>query len=642
MVDAVGPHEGFDPEAFGALVGGIAAGGLLVLMTPEDWGARPDADYRRLADYPKAPEQLSVRYLQRLFRQLSMAETLAHWPTSASVSVPRLLPGPGAQAPCDDPDCLTRDQAVAVQRLVRLRRRRPVVITADRGRGKTAALGIACARWLTAGEREIWVTAPRASAVETLFERLETLCPAGRRRGNVFTVSIDDEERHVRFSAPDALASLDDDTAVGGRGSILLVDEAAAIPAPLLARWLSCFPRIAFATTVHGYEGSGRGFALRFRDRLDRMTPAWRACHLAEPVRWAPGDPLEALTAELLMLDAEPPDILGEDTESLIPVRWARESLARQEHCLRELFGLLVQAHYRTQPSDLRRLLDGPDVSIAGLQASGSPRAVVVTMDEGGFDSSLAEQVALGKRRPQGHLLAQSLAAHAGSRQALTSRVRRLWRVAVHERYRRRGLGTQLLEGELARACAEDIDLLGASFGAEPGLIAFWQRQGFRAVRVGLRREASSGEHALMVVRGTSPAGEALVVDLGERFQTLLPMLLAFELRTLEPLVGAALMGDDDAGELSSQAWRDVDDVVSGHREPALVRPSLQALTKLGLCRDAPLDNDAWLLVASLFQGRDDSWLASRLNLSGQKQVRQWLRDALGRWRSWAGEGERL
>ncbi|PMR67293.1 tRNA(Met) cytidine acetyltransferase TmcA [Halomonas heilongjiangensis] len=623
VIDAVSDDAGFDPDAFGALAGTLRAGGLLVLMTPPDWGRRPDADYARLAEHPYRAEGLTAHYLRRLARQLCLAPGVVHWPAAGELRLPPLPIAPAEPPPSTDADCLTRDQADAVARLTRLRRRRPLVLTADRGRGKSAALGIACARLLAGGEPRILVTAPRPSAVAALFERLEALCPEGRRQGHAFVLNAG----RVAFLPPDELTALTRRGEVGGPGQRLLVDEAAAIPAALLGEWLEAFPRIAFATTVHGYEGSGRGFALRFRRRLEQRTPEWQACHLSEPIRWAAGDPLEALVTRLLLLDAEPGDAL--DAPPTLR-RARRAELANDESRLRELFGLLVQAHYRTTPSDLRRLLDGPGVGIATLTAGISPQAVLVTTDEGGFDAELAERVARGERRPRGHLMAQSLAAHAGCREALSGRLRRVLRIAVHPGQRRRGLGRRLLEAERQRARHDSIDLLGASFGAEAGLIAFWQALGFCAVRLGLTRETATGEHALMVVAPVSARGERLAADLQARFQRQLPGLLAFELAGLEPEVAAALLAEGEGPVPGPGDLVDIDDVAFGHREPALARPALQALARralaMGFSRDDP---DLGLLVAWAFQGYGTGGLVAWLRVSGQREVTARLRQAV-------------
>lgn len=643
VIDAVSAHSGFDPEAFGAIAGTLQAGGLLVLMTPTDWGERPDADYRRMAEYPWRAEQLDARYLSRLARLLRADPTVIQWPAGQAPVPCRLPEAPSSSlpAPVDDHDCLSADQASAVRRLTRLRRRRPLVLTADRGRGKTAALGIACARLLVAGEPQVLVTAPRPSAVEGLFERLAALCPDGRREGQTFH----QDGKVVRFLAPDALTLLARQGAAGGAGSLLLVDEAAAIPAALLGEWLEAFPRIAFATTVHGYEGSGRGFALRFREQLDRRTPDWQACTLSQPIRWATGDPLEGLVARLLMLDAEP----GEALPDRFPLEWQcwpRDVLASDEARLRALFGLLVQAHYRTTPADLRRLLDGPGVRLAGLalraslESAGNPQAVVVTSDEGGFEASLAERVARGERRPRGHLLAQSLAAHAGSREALEARLRRVVRIAVHPGRRGEGLGRRLIEAEHAQAREDGLDLLGASFGAEPGLIAFWQALGFRAVRLGLTRETATGEHALMMVSPLSMRGEQLSDTLRARFQRQLPGLLAFELANLAPALAATLLAEGCQGSgynessegevINAQDRRDIEDVAFAHREPALARPALQALVRRALARGRrPADGDVQLLVAWAFLGHDAARLAASLGLSGKREAIVRLRRAV-------------
>lgn len=76
---------------------------------------------------------------------------------------------------------------------------------------------------------EAIVTAPTRSAVEVLASFAgETL----------------------RFMAPDALLASKE------KAAWLIVDEAAAIPAPLLRQLVSRFPRTLLTTTVQGYEGT--------------------------------------------------------------------------------------------------------------------------------------------------------------------------------------------------------------------------------------------------------------------------------------------------------------------------------------------------------------------------------------------------
>ena len=80
------------------------------------------------------------------------------------------------------------------------------------------------------------------------------------------------------------------------------------------------------------------------------------------------------------------------------------------ENDLRDLFGLLVLAHYRTTPFDLRQLLDGPNLDLFVLRYRGRILATALVAREGGFDTQMAHAIWSGDRRPRGHLLAQSLA----------------------------------------------------------------------------------------------------------------------------------------------------------------------------------------------------------------------------------------
>ncbi len=577
VLDASG-SQGLDPDALGALAGTVSAGGLLVIITPDNWGEQPDPDYARFADYPWRWDSLSAHYLKRLAFQLTGESTIVRWVVDGSLTLPRLSLRDLRATPFDDADCLTADQARTVNALVKLKRRRPLVITADRGRGKSAALGIACARLLQKSVTQLVVTAPRLSAVESLFARVVALCPQGQRLSPArFELP---NGSSLCFLAPDALNEQVDQARLGGSGSYLLVDEAAAIPAAMLAHWLAAFPRIAFATTVHGYEGSGRGFALRFREVLNRTAPQWRELPLDTPVRWSVGDPLEATIQTLLLLNAPLPEALASTHCPTASMLLTQAQLAKQRELLAKLFGLLVQSHYRTTPSDLRQLLDGPGTAIRTIIAAQEPQAVLVTREEGGFNAALAEQVARGERRPQGHLLAQSLAAHSGSREALTSRWRRVARIATHPERRREGLGRRLLEEDIANAHQQGVALYGATFGAEASLLRFWLALGFTPVRLGITRETATGEYAIMVARALTSEGQAVLASLRDTFAASLITLLAFELATLPAPIVALLLPSLPRLPLSNAEIQAVDDVAYAHRDPALARASLQALAR--------------------------------------------------------------
>ncbi|NWO56490.1 tRNA(Met) cytidine acetyltransferase TmcA [Chromohalobacter israelensis] len=629
IFDARTPGSGFDPDAFGALSGTVRAGGLLVVLTPAEWTtgtAHPDNDYARLAHWPHDAHSLSVHYLTRLARVLHRDAGVWYWPAERRMPRPGRLPSSEASPPRpDDTACVTADQAAAVHRLTRLRRRRPVVLSADRGRGKSAALGIAAARRLQAGETLLWVTAPRRASVEPLFARLAALFPHGHRAEGRFQVTLASRACEVRFLAPDAVIEALSAPDVDRRAPpTLFVDEAAAIPTPLLARWLEAFPRLAFATTVHGYEGTGRGFQIRFYARLSRDTPDWREVRLAAPVRWAEGDPLERLTRDMLLLDAAPADD-AEATAALaaspVHIRWLdRAALAEDESMLAALFGLLVQAHYRTTPGDLRQLLDGPDVRLAVAYAGTTCLGVCQVQAEGGFPEDLAERVVLGERRPRGHLLAQSLAAHGGWQAALTSRWWRIMRIAVHPAARRRGIGRALVEAVAEAAPAAGIDRLGVSFGAEASLIAFWHRQGFVSLRLGLTRDAASGEHALMMGRSPAGAGDGSLETWAHALQDALPGLLAFELNALEGEVATALLREGPVPVVSAALAARLAHYARGAGELSLARPWLcEAWLVWWRARPAVDDETPceetralreWASV--LFQGRDAETTPSR------------------------------
>lgn len=624
-------HAGFDPEAFGAVSGTVRGGGGLLLLTPPlaRWPHLPDPDAARIAMHPLTAAHVTGHFLHRLVRIIAAEAVAVITPDSPQ---PPPLPPPASQTTSPDAGpCRSADQAAAVAVLLHLaqgHRHRPLVLTADRGRGKSAALGIAAAELLRAAPRRILVTAPRPEAVDPVFTHAARLLPGantGRHRLRL-------GEGELTFVAPDELLRQPQPA------DLLLVDEAAAIPAPLLTRLLDHYPRIAFATTMHGYEGSGRGFALRFQPVLDTRTPGWRALHLATPIRWAAGDPLERFVNHALLLAtraAADGQLADAQPEGCTWERLDREALAGAETLLQELFGLLVLAHYRTSPLDLRHLLDGPGVTVHALRWRGHVAATALVAEEGGFDADLARAIYEGRRRPRGHLLAQSLAAHVGVEMGPCLHGARVLRIAVHPAVQGRGLGRRLLAEVTATASTAGLDYIGASFGATVPLLRFWQRDGFVPLHLGLGRDAASGERALLLLRPLSTAGMALADEARARFARLLPCLLADSLRELDPDLAAALLTDLPAAQVddTTAPRRELEAFAFARRGYEVSLGALRPLVVAALRRaDAPLsEQQRALLVGKVLQGQDYATVAARCGLSGKAAVVAALREAVGR-----------
>ncbi|MGS6554245.1 GNAT family N-acetyltransferase, partial [Escherichia coli] len=225
---------------------------------------QPDADSLRWSD---CPDPIATPHFVQHFKRVLTADNDAilwrqNQPFSLAHFTPRTdwHPATGAPQP---------EQQQLLQQLLTM----PsgvAAVTAARGRGKSALAGQLISR--IAGSAI--VTAPAKAATDVLAQF------AGEK---------------FRFIAPDALIASDE------QADWLVVDEAAAIPAPLLHQLVSRFPRTLLTTTVQGYEGTGRGFLLKFCARF----PHLHRFELQQPIRWAQGCPLEKMVSEALVFDDE-------------------------------------------------------------------------------------------------------------------------------------------------------------------------------------------------------------------------------------------------------------------------------------------------------------------------------------------------
>ncbi|AMG59413.1 tRNA(Met) cytidine acetyltransferase TmcA [Pantoea vagans] len=453
-------RQGFHAEAFAALAGTLTAGSWLLLLVPpwKAWSQQPDSDSLRWAD---VAEPIATPHFVHHLQQLILADDqvlLERQHQSCRFPAQRDWPQWHCQAPQQQQAIL--DQLMTLPSGV-------AVLTAARGRGKSALAGM-----LARQNRHCLVTAPAKASTEVLAAF------AGE---------------HFHFMAPDALLALE----TPPQAEWLIVDEAAAIPAPLLQALVSRYPRVLLTTTVQGYEGSGRGFILKFCAGLADA----HYFTLDEPLRWSRFDPLEQwLNQALLFNDAS---ATAPDTPAT-PHRIERHDFSAMEAA----YCLLTSAHYRTSPLDLRRLLDAPGMQLWRAGDVPALQGALWLVEEGGLDPELAQAVWAGTRRPRGNLVAQSLAAHAGLAEAAILRSQRISRIAVAAESRRRGTGQQLVA--VTADAAADHDYLSVSFGYTESLWAFWRACGFTLVRIGSQREASSGCYAAMAILPCSAAGEAL------------------------------------------------------------------------------------------------------------------------------------
>ncbi|MFC6669135.1 tRNA(Met) cytidine acetyltransferase TmcA domain-containing protein [Marinobacterium aestuariivivens] len=194
---------GFNPNAFGQSVGTLRGGGLLFLLTPpaEAWYRHDDPEHRSIAVLPYTERDVGHRFLRHLVTQLEadsrVIPVLQHQP----FAVPAPLPAVTGQQPVPEP-YRTEDQQQAVSAILQaLEASVPLVLTADRGRGKSAALGLAAAHWLEQHGGEVLVTAPGQASVTALFERLQARLADAQLHGG----ELIDSRGRVRYLTPDRL-----------------------------------------------------------------------------------------------------------------------------------------------------------------------------------------------------------------------------------------------------------------------------------------------------------------------------------------------------------------------------------------------------------------------------------------------------
>jgi tRNA(Met) cytidine acetyltransferase len=612
VFDAV---EQFDIDAFGVSAGTIKAGGTLFLLIPGE--ENPRSYFHQSRFFNRAWRDMHAQKNIYLLRQnYALPEV-----QNNSTIIER------AEKMTPPYRTIEQQQVVgAILNQVMEKHKLVIVLTSDRGRGKSSALGIAAGRLLQQSGIKIIVTAPRKNNCEAVFYQAKKTSSAIQSVAGKLVC----QHATMEFIAPDAVLEQQPSA------ELLLVDEASAIPLPMLEKMLGIFPKIVFASTIHGYEGTGRGFALKFNKILDINTPYWRKYQLDTPIRWLNNDPVEKWLDSMLCLHAELECVDGLADINLQECNVEcvrRDDLLTDEAKLTSLFALLVSAHYRTQPSDLVYMLDSDSIRIYTLACNNKILAVALISEEGGFDGELCTQVYRGRRRPKGHLLAQTLSFHLGIEFAATLKYARLMRIAVHPELHSQGLGSHLLQQVINRERILGMDAIGSSFGATTELMRFWERLNFSIVRMGFSKDHASGTHSAVMLKALNSAGEAVFNASRIKFCAYIKNWLSEPLAAVSPDMQQYLESHamDNGAELSDYEWQDIQSFINSHRGYAACMPPLRKLVAVYEPVLAEIDDRYKIIIYTKIKHMH-SWpdTVRALSLPGKAKAIELLKEAVG------------
>lgn len=213
-------------------------------------------------------------------------------------------------------------------------------------------------------------------------------------------------------------------------------------------------------------------------------------------------DPLEHFINDLLLLNG---DTVGENCN--FPLQSVEVALIQRRI---EFYRLLANAHYKTTPTDLRRLFDGENQIL--LQEIENDQLIggIWAMLEGGLGEELTQAIWRGERRPQGNLVAQYLCFQGNLPQACKLHSVRISRIAVLPEKQNQGIGKRLISQFILQNIKQKqpLDFISVSFGLTAPLYQFWANCGFELVQITPNKEASSGYRSAMMIYPISEQGK--------------------------------------------------------------------------------------------------------------------------------------
>ncbi|RRS09737.1 tRNA(Met) cytidine acetyltransferase [Pseudoalteromonas sp. J010] len=602
-------YDGFSgilPNKIAAAAGTVKAGGLFVLLLPElsELDHWIDSAIQRWSSEGYTPTH---SYFLNRWRQLWQRQPAWQISEKHESSLPKNY------HPSGPTTCGIEAQQHVLSRITSalINNHTPILLSADRGRGKSALLGLLAAKL---PEQPFVICSRHFHALHSCFAmRANTLNQPVKHNSKTLA--------NLSYLAPDALLqqapSLDSNT-------ILLIDEAATLPVPFLIQVAQLGFRCVFSSTLVGYEGNGRGYTLRFKRHLATHYPKHLDFTLTSPIRYASNDPLEQQIRRLFALECKIKPPTSSYQYSMRAITQAE--LATNNTLLEQVFSLLVLAHYQTSVDDLRQLLDAPDLYLYGTFCDDQLVAICLAVLEGGMPDPLAQDIINGKRRPAGHLMSQQLATTYGDRHFVSAHHARIIRIAVHPDMQRRGIGSQLLSA-VENSLPRHISAVGTSFGLTTELLTFWHQQGYQPLKIGFKQDKASGEYALIALKPRK-------APISASYQALFKQGFVYQLRTtyqhLDTSTVTAVLATLQSQQVSSEQLSYLHFLSQSTPNEQQICPFLWQLVTLQPKLVKSLTNiSSELIIRLVLQQHATQVVQQMLGLSGKKALVIKLREAL-------------
>ena len=517
-------HHSFIPNDLGKLINIVQGGGLIILLTPpfEEWPKLRNFFHEVILTPPYTMDDIKGNFAKWVIKKLKEYEGIAiiekgeitkRGNLECEKKDRRIEIPKKTRFPRDAYEmCMSQDQVRVLQATERLGKHGVMIITADRGRGKSSVLGIA-AGMLAGKFKRIGITAPDFSNVGEIFRFFEISARVRDLKVKRKWKSIIGKNFKVEYVEPVDVEPKKYD--------LLIVDEAAGIPVPLLLKYLKA-KRVIYSTTTHGYEGTGRSFSIRFMKEVRKRVKNLISIEMNEPIRYSKDDPVEKWLFDTLLLDSEPPKLEKVEIRELEYKKYEIEELLNDEKKLREYYGIFVLAHYRNNPNDFGILCDAPNHEIRTLEYKGHIVCSVQLAREGNIEN-YADELYYGTT-PPGNIVPDVMIKHHRMKDFAKYRGFRIVRIATHPDFMDMGIGSLMLEN-IKR---EHGDWIGSSFGATERLMHFWTSNGFYPIHISPKVNESTGEYSVVIIYPKSDEikekvemarrkfGERFITSLGE------------------------------------------------------------------------------------------------------------------------------